>query len=231
MSKILLIEDEPDLAEVIKDNLRDEGYTVYLTKSGRKALSLWQKLSADLIILDVMLPDIDGFEVCKQIRNLSDDPPILFISAKGRPEDRIKGLKLGGDDYLVKPFSLSELLLRVQNMLRRSKSSAHTHRQYIEIHGTKIDLSSGIAQFPDGKEIRLGSEELRLLNLFAAKKGQIIDRDTIIENVWPNAVYPSSREILALLEQLRTHFEPDPKSPKYFISMGGIRFKLELPED
>ncbi len=227
MTEILLLEDEVDLAEILIDNLKAEGYSVFWTISGEEALKRWQKKKPDLAIIDIMLPGIDGFEVCEKIREKDSQTPILFISARGFIEDRLRGLSLGGDDYLVKPFHLSELLLRVRNMLRRSgKLSQPSPTDLFELDGNSVDLLSGRVSLRDGTTSQLSERELRLLKLFIEREGEIIEREQIIDWVWPELIFPSSREIERLVNKLRKIFEREPEKPQYFQSVGGVRFKF-----
>lgn len=225
MKKLLLIEDEEVLAEVILDNLNAEGYDVTWAPDGAQGMERWKQSQFDLVLLDVMLPHIDGFHLCETMRQAGEKTPVLFLSAKGQPEDRVKGLSLGGDDYLTKPFHLPELLLRIQNLLQR-----HTHPQeasdpIIRIHEHRVDRRNGQALLADGRYVQLSDEEMRLLNLFLQSPNQILDRETILDQVWGDDVFPSSRAIERLVQRLQHIFEPNPYKPVHFHQLAGIRFQ------
>lgn len=227
MKRLLLVEDEEFLAEIILDNLEAEGYDVTWANDGRKALESWSKASPDLVLLDVMLPHVDGFEVCRRMREAGDQTPVLFLSAKTQPEDRVKGLSLGGDDYLAKPFHLPELLLRIHNMLQRQQwHNQHTpNHNVMHVGQHQVDRTTGEVMLADGRYAQLQPEELRMLTLFLQNEGRTLDRDTILDNVWDDQVFPSSRAIERLVQRLQNVFEPNPHNPLYFHKLSGIRFR------
>lgn len=222
--KILLIEDEVNLQDIIKLNLELEGYYVEIIADGRIAIEQLDKIEHfDLVILDVMLPHVSGFDVCRKIREFSKIP-IIFLSAKGTTTDRIAGLKLGANDYLPKPFDLEELLLRISVLIGR-------HDQSQELTNSMIgDYTVDFKTFEVTKEknfvATLTKREVDLLQLFLLHKGEVVSRDTILEELWGTEQYPTSRTIDNYILNFRKIFEEDPKNPKYFHSIRGVGYKF-----
>lgn len=225
--KILLIEDEQDLAEVLVDNLEAEGYDVVWASDGMQGREKWRKLQPTLVVLDVMMPEIDGLTLCRQMRDEGDRTPVLFLSARGQPEDRVQGLAMGGDDYMAKPFHLPEFLMRLHTMLRRVDWGHDEERQPLQLGEYLVDLGTGIASLADGRRIKLASDERKLLAFLAERPGQMISRDQLLDALWSDGVYPSTRAIERLMQRLRQHFEPLeplPGQPRYFHRLPGVRF-------
>ena len=225
MKKILLIEDEESLLDVLSMNLTLEGYKLDTASTGNKAVELI-KNTYDLIILDIMLPGINGFDICELIRKDSQ-VPIMFISAKGTSTDRIKGLKIGGDDYLVKPFHLEEFLLRVQILIGRQEKNTNTIEESVLNFGENCSINFKTFEINS----RLGlvtfsKREIELLKLFTQKPNEVVSREDILNNIWPENASPNSRTIDNYILNFRKHFEIDPKSPKHFISLRGVGYKF-----
>lgn len=223
MKKILLVEDEESLINVISLNLEMENYAVQIANNGKLALSLFDDSYA-LVILDVMLPEINGFDVCRIIREKSN-VPILFISAKGNSTDRINGLKLGADDYLVKPFNLEELLLRVGILINRQKPNVIP--EVFEFAGNKINFKTYLI-FAKGKEIKVSKREMELLKLLISRKNEVVSRDEILDSIWGKDQFPTSRTIDNYLLNFRKYFEKDTRNPLFFKSLRGIGYKFEI---
>lgn len=226
MARILLVEDEDHLADAITLNLELENHQVVWANNGKKALDAFKSERFDLILLDVMLPEIDGFTVCETIRLENGQIPILMMTAKGASSDRINGLKIGADDYLVKPFDLEELLLRVNKLLKRSIET--TKDELLEYHiGTcKIDFKSfEIIDIKNKRQV-LSKKEIMLLKLLIEKEGQVVSRQEILEKVWGYDVYPSTRTIDNFILAYRKYFEPNPKEPLHFHSVRGVGYKF-----
>lgn len=225
MPQIALVEDETSLNELIKLNLELEGNTVLSFFNGQEALNNIQKLQkADLVILDIMLPKVSGLELCEKIR-LSSDVPILFLSAKGTTADRIAGLKKGGTDYLVKPFDLEELLLKVSILLRSLKVVNQINT--LEINSKKVDFDT--FEVRDNNQILvsvLTKKEVELLRLFASKIGQVVSRDEILDTVWGQDQFPSSRTVDNFIVGFRKLFETDQRNPQFFHSVRGVGYKF-----
>ena len=224
--RILLVEDEQSLSETIKLNLELEGYTVQTAKDGKSALRIFKGERFNLVILDVMLPEMDGFTVCESIRLENNEIPILFLTAKNSSADRINGLKIGADDYLTKPFNLEELLLRVQNLLRRSvKTSENAGISEYQIGDKKINF----AQLEINREneiIRLTRKEALLLKLLIERRNEVVSREHILETVWGYDIYPSTRTIDNFIVSFRKYFEKDPGNPQFFQSVRGIGYRF-----
>ena len=224
--RILLVEDEAALCDTIKLNLELEGYTVQIARDGKSALKSFKGERFNLIILDVMLPEMDGFTVCEAIRLENPEIPVLFLTAKNSSSDRVYGLKIGADDYLTKPFNLEELLLRVQNLLRRSVKSQDTpvFSDY-QIGEAKINFTN--QEILKGKEtIHMTRKEALLLKLLIERRNEVVSRERILETVWGYDIYPSTRTIDNFMVSFRKYFEKDPSNPQYFQSVRGIGYRF-----
>lgn len=227
MSKrILLVEDEERLLEVVKLNLELENYEVVSAIDGKEALDRFHEQRFDLILLDVMLPHMDGFAVCRSIRLENRTVPILFLTAKNSAQDRVMGLKIGGDDYLVKPFDLEELLLRVQRLLERSAPEQKVGLIEFSFGGNKIFFNKHEAITHKGDLVSLGKKELMILQLLIERDGDTISREEILDLVWGVDVYPSTRTIDNFIVGFRKYFEPDQRHPIYFYSIRGVGYRF-----
>ena len=225
--RILLAEDEEHLLEAIKLNLELEGYQVVAVNDGKKALRSFKEERFNLIILDVMMPEMDGFQVCEKIRLENNEIPILFLTAKNTTEDRVQGLKKGADDYLSKPFNLEELILRVGILVRRS------NKQESGIGLTSYRIGDQLINFNNyevidnkGVKIALSKKEAMLLKLLIERKNEAVSREQILETIWNYDVYPSTRTIDNFILAFRKYFEKDPRNPEYFHSIRGVGYKF-----
>ncbi len=225
---LLLVEDEPNLARGIRENLEAEGYAVEVVMDGSVALDRVLAREYGLVILDVMLPSMDGFAVCEAMRREGRDTPVLFLTARGGPDDRIRGLAVGGDDYLPKPFQLRELLLRVAAILRRRmRYDAITAREpIVRFGGNQFDFRSFRGASHDGSEQFLTQKEAMILKVLVEREGQVVWRDDILELVWGEDVLPSTRTIDNFIVRLRKRFEPDPEQPRHFHTVRGIGYRF-----
>jgi len=223
--RILLVEDEENIRDVVSLNLEMESYEVVCTNNGRDAIRLFQQQHFDLIILDVMLPEMDGFQVCEQIRLTNMAIPVIFLTAKDTPGDRISGLKRGADDYLTKPFMLEELLLRVQNLIRRTSKSQENTPEIVEFGGNRVNFATFEAEGFAGKFI-LTKKEAMLLKLLIDRKGEVVSRQQILQSVWGYDVFPSTRTIDNFILKFRRNFEHDSRNPIHFFSIRGIGYKF-----
>ncbi len=225
---ILLVEDEENLQEALKLNLELEGYEVSSSYDGADALKTIKQEHFDLIILDVMLPEIDGISVCETIRLQDPDIPILILSAKNSSADRVLGLKKGADDYLTKPFNLEELLLRVNKLIRKSgqihgiKTVADEYR----FGKNKIDFKGLQATNKKGELIELTKKEAMLLKLLIENRNEVVPREKILQSVWGYNVYPTTRTIDNFILNFRKYFEDDSRNPAYFHSVRGVGYKF-----
>jgi len=225
---ILLVEDEENLQEALKLNLELEDYDVTSAWNGIEALELIQKEHFDLLILDVMLPELDGISVVETIRLQNNDIPVLILSAKNSSADRVLGLKKGADDYLTKPINLEELLLRVSKLLQKSRQLAERKpvEQVYKFGRNSIDFSSLQCSTRSGEVITLTKKEIMLLKLLIENKNEVVTREKILQAVWGYNVYPTTRTIDNFILNFRKYFEEDSRSPKYFHSVRGIGYKF-----
>lgn len=226
MTRILVVEDEESISEMLALNFELEGYDVTVCDNGKQALEVFRNKRFDLLILDVMLPELDGFSVCQTIRLEDQHVPILMLTAKNSSTDRVDGLKIGADDYLAKPFNLEELLLRVTKLLQRSQSSGN------EEIVTVFDFSAGRINFATyevegrtGKQT-LSKRQIMLLRLLIDRKGQVVSRQEILEKVWGFDVYPTTRTIDNYIVEFRKLFEKDSRHPKHFQSIRGVGYRF-----
>lgn len=227
MSKrVLLVEDEERLLEVVKLNLEIDGLLVDAARDGKEALERFHQKRYDLILLDVMLPHMDGFSVCRAIRLENRTVPILFLTAKNSAQDRVMGLKIGGDDYLVKPFDLEELLLRVQRLLERASNDSKVGVAELQFNGNTIYFDRHEAVDFRGNTIELGKKEAMLLKLLSERDGETVSRDEMLDLVWGVDVYPTARTIDNFIVSFRKHFERNPKNPVHFHSIRGVGYRF-----
>src|SRR5690554_4853475 len=225
--RILLVEDEEHLLEAIKLNLELEGYRVSTATDGKKALKIFKEERFNLVILDVMIPEVNGFQVAETIRLENREVPIMFLTAKNTSEDRVMGLRKGADDYLVKPFNLEELILRVGILVRRSLSGDDLKELNTYKIGDKtIDFNSFEMHNADGSVTALTKKETMLLKLLIERKNEAVSREQILETVWNYDVYPSTRTIDNFILTFRKYFEPNQKSPIYFHSIRGVGYRF-----
>ena len=226
--KIMLVEDELSLAHNLKLNLELEGYSVNTVGDGSAAIQTFSEEKFDLVILDIMIPNIDGITVCENIRLKDNDTPILFLSAKNTEEDRVNGLKKGGDDYLVKPFNLEELILRVNKLIARNKSNNTDAKQGLNEYAFGNNYANFISYDAKGVngEFKLTKKEALLLKLLIENKNEVVSREKIFQTVWGYSVYPSTRTIDNFVLAFRKYFEEDPKNPTHFHSLRGVGYKF-----
>jgi two-component system alkaline phosphatase synthesis response regulator PhoP len=225
---ILLVEDEENLQEALKLNLELEGYEITSAYDGKEALEAVKNEHFDLMILDVMLPELDGISVIERIRLQSNDIPILILSAKNSSADRVLGLKKGADDYLTKPFNLEELLLRVNKLVEKSKRiTARTPLAQVYTFGkNQVEFNALQCITKDGQKITLTKKEIMLLKLLIENKNEVVTREKILQAVWGYNVYPTTRTIDNFILNFRKYFEEDSRNPKYFHSVRGVGYKF-----
>lgn len=225
---ILIVEDEENLQEALKLNLELEGYDITCAENGAIALKKVEEGYFDLIILDVMLPEIDGFDVCESIRLQNIDTPILMLSARSGSADRVTGLKRGADDYLTKPFNLEELLLRVDKLIEKNRKLqvSSTIGDQFAFGGNAIDFKAQTAVNSRGEQLSLSKKEVMLLKLLIEYKNEVVSREKILQSVWGYQVFPTTRTIDNFILSFRKYFEPDPREPKHFHSVRGVGYKF-----
>jgi DNA-binding response OmpR family regulator len=227
-SKILLVEDEKTLAVGLEFNLVEEGYLVEWAKDGREAVNLFESNNFDMIILDVMLPYIDGFEIAKMVRKVNPQMPILMLTARTSKGDMVKGLELGADDYITKPFHLKGLLLRVKGMLKRKAwyQKATSDEPVYNFGGNKINFESLNCK-NSKEEFKLTPQEAMVLKYLIDNKGKIVSRRELLEKVWHMNPDIETRTVDNFIVRLRKYFEPDPSKPLYFKSVRGAGYVFE----
>ncbi len=222
---ILVVDDESHLADGIRENLEAEGYRTHVAYDGAEGLELARHHDFDLIILDVMMPKLDGLEVCARLREEGRATPVLFLTVKGAPEDRIRGLEAGGDDYLAKPFHLQELLLRVAAILRRS-AWYEASEATLDFAGNHVDFRTYEARAWDGTAHSLTHKEAMILKALAEREGRIVTREDILDIVWGYEVFPSTRTIDNFIVRLRKRFERNPEAPEHFHTVRGVGYRF-----
>ncbi|TFH26032.1 MAG: response regulator transcription factor [Bacteroidia bacterium] len=225
MAKILLIEDEQALRQALQDALEYHGYSVITSADGVSGLNLAENENPDLVILDVMLPGLDGFEVCTRLRASGFRSPVLILTARSEEVDRVVGLELGADDYIVKPFSTRELMARVKAHLRRSSNLASSSPSRCSFGDVVVDFP-GSTVTRGGKAIPLTSTELTILRLLVERKDEVVSRDQILNVVWGYESLPESRAVDTHIVNLRHKLEPNPGKPKYIITIHGLGYKF-----
>ncbi|MAZ48420.1 MAG: DNA-binding response regulator [Halobacteriovoraceae bacterium] len=233
MKKILVIEDEKHLAEGLRLNLSLNNYQVEIASDGIKGLKVWRSFKPDLIILDLMLPEMDGFKVLEEIRLFDDRVPILILSAKSAVEDKIRCLKKGVDDYMSKPFNLDEFLLRIERVLQRSDWSSEANElsneipSKIEFGKCWVDFEQRSALNAEGNIIDLTVQELKLIKVLYQNKGKALSRKFLLENAFGYSIDANSRTIDNFIVRLRKYFETEPKSPQHFKSKRAVGYQFD----
>lgn len=229
--RILLAEDEDKIRKSIELNLSLEGYDVVSAADGRRALDCVESQHFDLLVLDIMLPGVDGFTICEKIRLRNKSIGIIIVSARDAAEDRITGLKLGADDYLTKPFHFEELLLRIRNILKRKEANASAaETDEFRWNSNSVNFVTFTAHGPHG-HVELTNKEALLLKLFVERKNKVVSRQQILQTVWDYDVYPSTRTIDNFILSIRKYFEEDPREPRYFHSVRGVGYKFTPEAD
>ncbi|MDY0060287.1 MAG: response regulator transcription factor [Myxococcota bacterium] len=228
--KVLVAEDDANTRRGLVELLEAEGYQVVAAQDGQEALSLYAATQPDLLLLDVMMPKVDGFEVCRQVRRRDPAVPILFLSAKSEEIDRVVGLELGGDDFVVKPFGVREVVARIRALTRRAFASRDPPRDGDAEVCTLGDLRVYPAELRArrGEEvIELSLREVKLLLLFAANRGRVLDRNTILDQAWGVHYLPSSRTLDQQISQLRKKIERDPRLPTILLTVHGVGYRYD----
>lgn len=223
MMKILVVDDESTILETVEHKLRREGHTVFTADSAEEGMRVYRLVKPDLMLLDVMLPGRSGFEFAKAVRR-DNQVPIIFLTARTSEKDRIEGLELGGDDYIVKPFSLAELAARVKSVLRRSRMG-EASAEPVESGDLRIDPRTHTVSL-DGRELSLSPKEFALLHFLASHPGQVFSRDTLLDRVWGQDAYVSARTVDVHVRWLREHVETEPSKPVRLVTVRGVGYKF-----
>ncbi len=226
-SRILIVEDEKHLAEALAHNLKFEGYDTLVVGDGETALERVGAEDYDLLVLDVMLPGISGFELCERLRESGNRVPVLFLTARNTDADRLAGLRHGGDDYMTKPFLLEELVLRIRGILRRQEwyQTPVAERGIFRFGSNEVNFRTFRAKGARG-DIQLTEKECMLMKLLVERQGQVVSRELILERVWGYKYGSSSRTIDNFIVRLRRYFEPDARRPKYIHSVRGVGYRF-----
>lgn len=223
---VLVIEDEVNLQEVLKYNFEKEGYKVFSAYDGDQGLRMSREVSADIVVLDVMLPRLDGMELCRIIRR-ETDIPIIMLTAKGEEIDRVLGLELGADDYLTKPFSVRELIARVKNILRRASfNHEHASKEVIASRDLTVNLTSHTV-FVRDKIVDLRPREFDLLALFMLNKGRVFTRDYVLERLWGYDYIGSNRTVDVHVRWIREKIEQNPSKPNRIVTIRGVGYRFD----
>jgi len=237
-SRILIIEDDAHIAEGLKLNLSLQGYESAIAASGTEGLRLWKEYNPQMVVLDIMLPGLDGLAVLRRIRLEDEKLPVLILSAKGAPDDRVKGFSCGVDDYLAKPFHLEEFLLRIERLMTRASwnsnrrgftgHGADRQIQRYTFGGNTIDFTTLTAECRQGK-VLLTEQEARLLRIFVANRGKPLSRKTLLEVGWGYSGVTTTRTVDNFIVRLRRYFEEDPQHPHYFRSLRSVGYLFDHP--
>jgi DNA-binding response OmpR family regulator len=232
MTRILVVEDDPSIRMGLEDTLTAKGYEVEVVGRGAEGAERAISGRYDLLVLDVMLPDIDGFEVCRRIRQsrgAARTLPVIILSARGAELDRVRGLELGADDYVTKPFSLMELLARVASVLRRARGE-QLEPIGLAFGDIEIDLAGQVATRA-GRRVELPSRAFAILKVFARRPGEVVSRDVLLDEAWGYDDYPNTRTVDNHLVKLRRALEDEPDKPRYLVTIHGAGYKLDVPRD
>jgi DNA-binding response OmpR family regulator len=226
MQRILIVEDEHAMLMGLKDNLEIEGYEIDIAKDGNTGLSKILENEYDLVLLDVMLPNISGFDICKSVRRNGNRTPIILLTAKGEEIDKVLGLELGADDYITKPFSLRELFARIKAVLRRSEpQTKKPENEQISIGSLEVNFSNYEASI-ENKSIKMSHKEFEILHYLWKNKNKVISRDDLLDAVWGSDYIPSSRTVDNFILKLRQKLEADPNQPRVILTVHGVGYKL-----
>jgi two-component system alkaline phosphatase synthesis response regulator PhoP len=228
---ILIVDDEEHLADALAHNLQFEGFATTVAYEGEEGLRLARTIQFDLVILDIMMPKLDGLEVCRRLRATGSRVPILFLTAKAADADRLLGLKVGADDYVAKPFLLEELILRIHGVFRRQEwySTAPADQEIFKFGDSEVNFLTYEAT-TGGRTVNLTEKECMLMKLLVERKNQVVSREEILERVWGYRFSTSSRTIDNFIVRLRRYFETDPKDPQFIHSVRGVGYRFTCPD-
>jgi DNA-binding response OmpR family regulator len=226
--RILIVEDDPAIVVGLEDLLVGEGYLVDVAGDGNRAIELYRSRKPDLVVLDIMIPEISGYEVCRRIRKKDAATPILMLTAKGQEPDKVAGLELGADDYVVKPFGVSELLARIRALLRRSRVREMKQCEELSFGEVRVDPQR-LEGTKKGRTFALTVRELQLLNLFNSRPGQVIGRSEILDEIWGLRYEGTTRTLDQHIANLRKKIEDDPGQPRYILTVHGVGYRFAPP--
>ncbi|MEP1152181.1 MAG: response regulator transcription factor [Balneola sp.] len=227
-SKILIVEDEPSLIFTLQDTLEGEGFTVFVSENGEGAVEMVKEHNPDLMILDIMLPGKSGYDICSEVRALKYTFPIIMLTAKDQETDKVKGLELGADDYLTKPFGVKELLARIKARLRRAGTYSNTGEvDILQLGEVKLDLAESEAVHPGDKRIELTAREVELVRYLLSHANNPVSRDELLEKVWRYEYSTNTRTVDVHISKLRAKIELHPDDPRYLITLHGVGYMLK----
>lgn len=227
--KILIVEDEPSLIFTLQDTLENEGYNTFIAKEGGKAIEIVKKENPDLLILDLMLPGISGYDVCEKVRELNYTFPIIILTARDQEIDKVTGLNIGADDYMTKPFGVKELLARIQARLRRSETYAKGKPvNEIDLDPVHINLKNATVEHPEKGEVDLTTREVELIRYLYANANSPVSRSDLLENVWRYEYSTNTRTVDVHVSKLRSKIEVNPDDPKYLVTLHGVGYMLKI---
>jgi DNA-binding response OmpR family regulator len=226
MSRIIIIEDDRAILRGLKDNLEYESYEVLTATDGQQGYRLIREQSPDLIVLDLMIPKMDGYELCRKVRSEGMAVPILMLTARSEEMDRVHGLDIGADDYVTKPFSVPELLARIRAILRRAQPPTALPEN-LRFDDVVVDFTCFEAR-KAGQVLKLSRKEFGVLRLLAARTGQVVTRNEMLDEVWGHECYPTTRTVDNHIASLRSKLEDDPANPRHLITVHGVGYKLVL---
>ena len=233
MTRVLVVEDEPNIRELVCLHLRHEGYLCDDVSDGTTALERTKSVRYDLLVLDLMLPGLDGLSLCRAVRNgsMNTDVPILMLTARREESDKVVGLESGADDYLTKPFGVRELVARARALLRRPRQrqaaadAAASSDAIVKVHGLEIDVAKRRVRV-DGRDIELTDQEFRLLHLLATHVGIVFSREALLGKIWRGDTFVTVRSVDTLVKRLRRRIEADPADPKLLLTVWGVGYKF-----
>lgn len=227
--KIIIVEDEPSLVFTLEDTLENEGYHTFIAEKGDDAVDIVKNEDLDLMILDLMLPGMSGYDVCKKVRAMNYTFPIIMLTARDQEIDKVTGLNIGADDYITKPFGVKELLARIQARLRRSDQYAKAKPiNQLKLGDIHLDLKNARAEHPEQGDIELTTREVELIRYLAARANEPVSRDALLENVWRYEFSTNTRTVDVHISKLRSKVEIHPDNPKYLVTLHGVGYMLKM---
>lgn len=227
--KILIVEDEPSLIFTLQDTLENEGYQTFIAEDGDNAVEIVKREDPDLMVLDLMLPGMSGYDVCKKVRSMNYTFPIIILTAREQEIDKVTGLNIGADDYMTKPFGVKELLARIQARLRRSEKYAKaTPINEVDMDPIHIDLKNAVAKHPEDGTQELTTREVELIRYLVAHANEPVSRDALLENVWRYEYSTNTRTVDVHISKLRSKIEEHPDNPRYLVTLHGVGYMLKM---
>ena len=227
--KIVIVEDEPSLVFTLQDTLESEGYEVFIAENGDQAVKIVKKEQPDLMILDLMLPGMSGFDVCRTVRDQSYTFPIIMLTARDQEIDKVTGLNIGADDYITKPFGVKELLARIKARLRRSETySKMKPVKEVDLDPIHVDLANAVAEHPEKGELELTTREVELIRYLVTHANEPVSRDDLLENVWRYEFSTNTRTVDVHISKLRSKIEEHPDDPRYLVTLHGVGYMLKM---